>query len=116
VLVAGFLEQAMIEVALEHVRTHSQISIQRHVDSRLRRFTSANTNKIIELLGSFDADWRLDLERYIVDEYKDAVDSVVGLRHTIAHGRYVGVTMVGVRDYYDRVKNVVDHVADLCIP
>jgi hypothetical protein len=116
VLVAGFLEQAMIEVALEHVRTHSHISVQRHVDTRLRRFTSANTQNIIELLGSFEADWRIDLEGYIVDEYKDAINSVISLRHTIAHGRYVGVTMVSVKDYYERVKNVVDHVADLCIP
>jgi hypothetical protein len=116
VLVAGFLEQAVIEIALEHVRTHSHISVQRHIDARLRKFTSANTQNIIELLGSFDADWRLDLEGYLVDEHKDAINSVVSLRHTIAHGRYVGVTMAGVRNYYDRVKSVIDHVADLCLP
>jgi hypothetical protein len=116
VLVAGFLEQAMIEVALEHVRTHSAPSIQRHVDSRLRRFTSANTQNIIDLLGSFDPDWRLDLEGYLVDEYKDSINSVVSLRHTVAHGRYAGITMASVKDYYERVKDVVDHVSDLCIP
>jgi len=116
VLVAGFLEQAMIEVALEHVRTHSQDSVQRYVDSRLRRFTSANSQNIIELLGSFDPDWRVDLERYLVDEHKEAINSVVTLRHTVAHGRYAGVTMVGIKNYYDRVKNVVEHVVNLCIP
>jgi hypothetical protein len=116
VLVAGFLEQAMIEVALEHVRTHSQDSVQRYVDGRLRRFTSANSQHIIELLGSFDPDWRVDLEQYIVDEYKDAINSVVTLRHTVAHGRYAGVTMAGVKHYYERVKNVIEHVVNLCIP
>ena len=39
VLVAGFLEQAAIEIALQHVMTHSQPSIQRHVENRLRRFS-----------------------------------------------------------------------------
>jgi hypothetical protein len=116
VLIAGFLEQAVIEVALEHVRTHSQISVLRHAESRLRRFTSANAQNIVDLLGSFDSDWRTDLETYLVDEYKDAVNGVVNLRHAVAHGRYAGVTMVSVKDYYVRVKRVVDHVADLCIP
>ena len=116
VLVAGFLEQATVEIALQHVRTHSQPSIQRHVESRLRQFTNANTQRIVQLFGSFDPDWRTDLESHLVDEYKAAVDSVVALRHRVAHGQNAGVTMASVRSYYDRVKRVVDHVADLCIP
>lgn len=116
VLVAGFLEQAIIELVLEHVRTHSDSSIQRHVEQRLRRFTAAKTQRIIELLGSFDSDWRIDLERYLVDEHKDAVNSIVDLRHTISHGRSIVVTMARVQDYYIRVKHVVEHIADLCIP
>jgi hypothetical protein len=116
VLIAGFLEQAVIEVALEHVRTHAQVSVLRHMEGRLRRFTSANAQNIVDLLGSFDSDWRIDLEAYLIDEYKDAVNGVVNLRHAVAHGRYAGVTMASVRDYYVRIKDVVDHVADLCIP
>ncbi len=116
VLVAGFLEQAVIEIALEHARTHSQPSIQRHVEKYLRRFTSANAQRVTELLGSFDSDWQKDLEDYLVDEYKDAVNSVINLRHAVAHGRYTGVTMAGVQNYYNRVKHVVEHCTDLCIP
>jgi hypothetical protein len=116
VLVSGFLEQAVIEVLLEYVRLRSNTSIQRHVESRLRRFTSANANNITDLFGSFDLDWQKDLAGYLVDEHKDAVDSVVNLRHAVPHGRFAGVTMVSVRRYYDRVKEVVDHIADLCLP
>jgi hypothetical protein len=116
VLVSGFLEQAVIELLLEHVRLRSHESIQRHLGHRLRRFTTANAKNITELLGSFDLDWQKDLEAYLVDERKDAVDSVISLRHTVSHGRFAGVTMVRVQRYYDRVKEVVDHVADLCLP
>jgi RiboL-PSP-HEPN len=116
VLVAGFLEQAVIEIALEHVRTHSHVSIQRYAEGRLRRFTSANAKNVIELLGSFDPDWKTDLEAYLVDQYKDAVNGVVDLRHTVAHGRFAGVTIVSIRSYYERVKHVVDHCIQLCIP
>jgi hypothetical protein len=116
VLVSGFLEQAIIELLLEYVRLRSPEEIQRYVGQRLRRFTTANANNLIQLLGSFDLDWQKDLEAYVVDEYKDAIDGVVSLRHTIAHGRYAGVTMTSVKSYYDRVKKVVDHIADLCLP
>ncbi len=116
VLVAGFLEQAVVELVLEHVRTHSGVSVQRHLEGRLRRFTNANTQRIRDILGSFDSDWRIDLERYLVDEYKDAVDSVVDLRHRISHGHSVDVTMARVKDYYDRVKDVVEHIGKLCVP
>lgn len=115
-LVAGFLEQAVIEIALEHIRTHAHSSVQRYVDGRLRRFTSANVQNVIELLGSFDPDWRSDLEAYLVDEYRDAVNGVVALRHTIAHGRPTGVTIASVQSYYERVKKVIDHCVQLCIP
>jgi HEPN superfamily RiboL-PSP-like protein len=117
VQVAGFLEQSVIEVALQHARTHSQPSVQRHVERGLRRFTSANAQKIIQLFGGFDQDWQKDLEAHIVNERKAAVDSIIALRHTIAHGRNPGaITFVRIEGYYGQIKQVVDHVADLCIP
>lgn len=65
----------------------------REVGLKKGKFTTTNTQRIIELLGSFDSDWRLDLESYLVDEHKDAVNSVVDLRNTISHGRNIVVTM-----------------------
>lgn len=116
VLVSGFLEQSVIELTLEHVRSHSHGSVLRHVDSRLRQWRTPNSKRIIDLLGSFETAWRTDLEAYLVDEYKAAVDSVVDLRNAIAHGRFAGITMATVHDYYTRVNKVVDHIADLCTP
>ncbi len=116
VLVAGYLEQAIIELALEQVRIQSSTSVQRHVEPRLRRFTNANSQRIVELVGSFDPDWRTDLDRFLADEYKDAVNSVVALRHAIAHGRPANVTMARIQAYYGLVKQVVEHVVHLCAP
>lgn len=114
--VSGFLEQAAIEIALEHVRTHSSPSVLRHMERRLRNSTNMNTARIVQLFGSFNADWQRDLELMIVDERKAAVDSVVGLRHIVAHGGNAGITMARVREYYELVKDVIEYVEDLCIP
>ena len=116
VLVSGFLEQAVVELVLEHTRQRAAPSVQLFVESRLRRFANARAQRLIDLLGSFDSDWRVDLERLLVDERKDAVDSIIDLRNTIAHGRSAGVTFSRVTDYYREIKVVVDRIADLCDP
>ena len=116
VLVSGYLEQSVIELLLEHVRKHSSPSIQQHVERRLRQFTNAKAQRLLDLIGSFDVDWRRDLEKFLVDEHKDAVNSIVDLKNTISHGRSAGVTLASARDYYTRVKDVVNRIADLSLP
>jgi hypothetical protein len=116
VLVSGFLEQATIELVLAYTRRSASPAVMQYVEGQIRRVTNLNAQRLIEVLGSFDGDWRLQLEAHIIDERKAAVDSIVDLRNTIAHGRYAGVTMIRVRDYYANILKVVDRIADLCDP
>jgi hypothetical protein len=116
VLVSGFLEQAVIELLIEYLRRHSDTRVQQYGEQRLRSLTNLKVQRLIDVLGNFDPDWRRDLETFLVDEYKDAVNSIVDLRNSISHGRYAGVTMSRVQDYYARIVVVVDHLAQLCVP
>jgi len=116
VLVSGYLENAVAELALEHARNSGGPTLQRFVDQRTRHFTNANSQKLKDLLGSFDPDWREALDAFAVDGIKDAVDGVVDLRNKIAHGESIGITFQRVSEYYSRVQKVVDYVADLCDP
>ena len=116
VLVSGFVEQATIELLIEYVRIHSDPPIQRHVERSVRHLANLKAQRLIEVVGAFDPNWRGALETFIVDEYKDALDGIVDLRNGVAHGRDVGVTLRRVDDYYTRVKKIIDRVADLLIP
>jgi hypothetical protein len=116
VLVSGFLEKAVVELILEHARRHSQPSIQRFVEYRSQRIANVNCQRLQDLLGTFDPVWRSDLEKFLVDERKAALDSIVSLRNSISHGQSVGVTLVRVKEYYTHIKDVIEHVADLCAP
>jgi len=116
VLVSGFIEKSLAEIALEHARRAGAPSVQRFVEKNTARFTNANSEKVLQLLGSFDPDWRSNVESILVDQYKDAFDSVVNLRHQIAHGVSVGVTYVRIREYFRAIKEVIEHIQDLCIP
>jgi hypothetical protein len=116
VLVSGFFEKAISELLLEHARRHGGPSVQRFIESRTRRLTNINSQRLEDLLGAFDSDWRRDLGLYLIDEPRAAVDSILNLRNSIAHGQSAGVTYHRVKGYYQQVKQVVDRVADLCAP
>lgn len=116
VLVSGFIEKALSEIVLEHARRVGAPSLQRFVEMNTSRFTNANSEKILQLLGSFDPDWRAKIERILIDEHKDAFDSVISLRHQIAHGCSVGVTYARMKDYFRSIVEVIEDIQNLCIP
>ncbi len=116
VLVSGYLEKAVAELVLEHARRTGGPTLQRFVELRTSRFANANSQRLQELLGSFDPDWQSSMNAFLADELKDAVDSLVDLRNSIAHGESVGVTYQRISEYYGRVQKVIDRIADMCAP
>jgi RiboL-PSP-HEPN len=116
ILVSGYLENAMYELVVEYSRHNGAPSLQRFVEQRTKSFTNARAQKICDLLGDFDAEWRTELEVFMAGELKDAVDGMIGIRNKIAHGESVGVTYTTISNYYERIQRVVEFVADLCDP
>ena len=56
------------------------------------------------------------MAKELVDEYKEAIDSVYGLRNTIAHGGSTGLTLARMKDYYKLITKSIETTLDLCIP
>lgn len=81
-----------------------------------QRLTNLNCERLEQLLGQFNPDWRAAISSILVDEKRDALDSVVNLRNKIAHGGSVGVTYQRISEYYNQIKPIIDLVADLCVP
>ena len=116
ILVSGFIEKSLSEIVLEHARRTGAPTLQKFVEQNTARFTNANTERVLQLLGSFSANWRKAMEAILIDEYKAAFDSVYGLRNQIVHGTSVGVTYVRVKDYFNAIKYIIERIQDLCIP
>jgi hypothetical protein len=112
-LVSGFLENALIALVLDVAQRRSAPEIALFVERQLDWWTNPNCDKIVQLLGDFNDDWRNAAAGYLTDERKAAVNSLVSLRHRIAHGESVGTSLVQVRSYYAVVLQVVEFVASL---
>lgn len=116
VLVSGFFENAVVALLLHYTERRSAPEIAAFVERQLERWTNPNAEKIANLFGSFSPGWRRALESYLIDERKDSVNSLVALRHQIAHGESVGTSLSQVRAHYKVILEVVNFLADLAQP
>jgi HEPN superfamily RiboL-PSP-like protein len=108
VLVAGYLEQATRHIMGDFAVRKAHPHIGRYVERRLKFFTNANSQKLCDLVGDFDAEARVHLEAFLAGERKDAINSVVANRHEIAHGRDVGLTLIRISEYHKHVAETVE--------
>nr|VFJ67139.1 MAG: hypothetical protein BECKFW1821C_GA0114237_101117 [Candidatus Kentron sp. FW] len=114
ILVSGCLEKAVAALLLKHAKQSGGPTLQRFVEIKTGRPMNLNVQRLQELLGSFDPDWSSELESFLVDECKEAVNSVVRLRNRIAHGETISVTYQQISGYHVKVQEVVNKIAELC--
>lgn len=119
ILISGWLEAAAYELARQRCRKHSSGPVLSYCLSQLSWTRNPNADALLELVGFFDLAWQDAFEKTLTLERKSAVNSIVGLRNDIAHGKLQGtssMSIVRVRAYYERVAEVVDYLMDLFDP
>ena len=115
VLISGFIENAMRILITEYSRNKSHPNVSNYVSIQIKGITNLNNEKILQLLGSFNPEWRNEIELKITDAQKDAIDSIVANRHNIVHGRSVGITVPRVKNYYQCILAVINTIETDCL-
>jgi hypothetical protein len=116
VIVSGYLEKSVSEMLIQHARRSGSPPLQRFVERSVGKFTNANCGKLMSLFSTFDPRWGSRLQAVLVDDVKEAVDSVVANRHLVAHGENVGITYARMWEYYQRITQVVEVIILMCDP
>jgi hypothetical protein len=99
VLVSGHIEESLRILINDYAKGKSSPIIQKYVDSNVKKITNCKFNKIVEILNSFHGPWAEEFsinvknQEPIPDQYKDSIDSVVAIRHRIAHGKNTGISI-----------------------
>ena len=106
---AGFLENGLKEIFKDYLRARCAPPILKFGSKTLERVTNANAQKFVDLCGQFNDEWRIDLETFLADNgRKEAMDSIISIRHNLAHGGDYGVSLVRMRDYFDKSVQVIE--------
>ncbi len=115
VLVSGFVEKATEAAAVAYCSRGYPVPVARYAARQLARIQNLNSERLAQVVGSFDQTWRDDLVAFMEGPRKDALDSVIALRNQIAHGQSVTVTYSRIQSYYVLVKEVVAYIVELLV-
>lgn len=119
VLISGWLENAAYELARQRCKRHASGPVLSFAISQLAWTKNPTTDTLLTLVGYFDLTWRDNFDSYLNIERSSAVNSIVGLRNDIAHGKWQGtatMSLARVAAYYSQVTEVVDYMSDLLDP
>lgn len=115
VLVSGLLETGLSEVYSEFVKGTSPEPVAKYAVFHLARIQNPNCERMLLTAGGFKEQWRQDLEEYLNDEgRREAVDSIINVRHNVAHGGQMGITIARVREYYEKAVSVLEFLERQC--
>lgn len=112
VLVAGFAEQSVKELASEFARQQASLRVHRYVAQQLRMVWGLDVPKLQRLIEAMDPAWWDGITHDYPDEL-DALASVAGLRNLIAHGQDAGVTIGTARSYAESINRLMRHLSRL---
>ena len=115
VLVAGFIENSLRIMLVKYAAAKAHPNVANYVNNRIKNITNLNNEKMKQLLGSFNSDWEKIIEENILDDQKEAIDSILANRHQIAHGQSVGITYARVNQYYAKVVRTVEIIYEQCL-
>jgi len=112
VVVSGLLETAVEEMCSDYASLRGHQSLAHFVGKSVSWNNQASVEVICKTLGKFSGEWRSKARSVMSDEERSAIDSVVNLRHGIAHGRNNNVQWsVLVDEYYPNIKRALQKLA-----
>ena len=120
VRVSGFIETSVRSILIDYAINSSAPDVANFVRHRLESgrggFQNPNMGNIIDLLKSFNSEWARLVESVATDEMKQAINSIVADRNSIAHGGDQGITYSTIQRYYQNAVAVIELIEDQCNP
>jgi len=118
VLTSGLVENCISEIFGEFARVGSNNEVFSHVYGRLEKLQNMHKDKIEALARSFSQDWGDEIRNLFESdqEIKDALGSVLGNRHQIAHGGTLGLTYSRMSYWYAEIKRLITFLHELVFP
>jgi hypothetical protein len=117
VRICGLLEQMMLTTGRSAVEGHSWGIGQNFALSWLERSKNPSADTLEAFIGRFSSAWRDDLVALLKEEERRSrINSLVGIRNDVAHGKNQGVSTGQAFDYYVLVVEIVDHFLDRLEP
>ena len=113
VVSAGILEECVRLHISEYARIKSPHFIAAFVTSRIGFTTNLTAEKLSRLFGEFDDRLAEEISIFLDDRRRAALNSLIALRHSVAHGKDNGASFLTVAAYKDVVLEILDKIDEI---
>ena len=113
ILCSGFLENALKELYSDFANRKASKPLAKFVGSQLALLSNPKTDKFSRIAGAFSEVWQDELDLFMADAGRgDAINSIMGQRHLIAHGSYnkTNITLATIKVYLDKGVEVLEFI------
>ncbi len=112
ILSSGHIENSIRHIYGQYAENKSHENIANYINSNLRKFQNPTTEKIVNLTSAFSKEWGDELNKFISEEMETSINSIVGLRNSIAHGQSVTVTFSSMQRYWENTIKVLEFIEE----
>jgi hypothetical protein len=117
ILTCGFLEEAIERTVLDYCTQVGDARLLSYIHGEMDRFRNPSRHEITGLLGRLDASWKSRIQvLFANNEYADALDGLLNVRHAIVHGQTATTTVTEAQAYFGRVRIIARFLLDLILP
>lgn len=113
ILTSGLIENALKIILNDYSSKASAPNIANYLSNQFKNITNLKDSKIQFILESFSLEWKEEYSSKISSQQKEALDSLLANRNSIAHGRNVGITYARVKEYYSHIKDVISLLKEI---
>lgn len=115
--ISGLLETSIRSIYVSYCDNKAHPNVTRYIGNsfEINRSQNMKPDTILSLAGSFSQEWRTDLEAYILDDgRKEAIESVINIRNSAAHGGTLSITYNNAKQYYEKIWSVIEFIDAQC--
>ena len=101
---------------VKFVTDSSSPQVAQYTIKTLEKIQNPKTDKFIETASRFKKEWGEQLKIFLEKDQsrKFAIDSIMQTRHDIAHGKNTGISVVRVKDFFEKSVEVIEFIEDQC--
>lgn len=117
VLISGIFEDIIKNFVKEAIQKETIIKqIRKFVFHQIDvTFRNPSYKNIKTLLNKFDESWIKDLNDNIEEKNRDALNSIVNNKNSIAHGDSPSITLDDIKTYYEDSKIIITQLDSLIL-
>lgn len=103
---SGYLEASCRQIVVRYAERRSAPGVVRLVNRQMQRFTNPKMDRILGLVRSFEREKADALEAFAGGEITESVNSIVGIRNDLAHGRRASVSVSQIVRHFERARRM----------